>query len=88
MGSLGWDPCGAFAQMGSLGWDPCDAFPRMGSLGLVQVDYHREDGLGPGDKFAKPMALVMPHCFSPEEGTESVVMLGCPHGQVVQLIDV
>ena len=30
--------------------------------------------------FARPLTLVMPHCFSPDHGGESCVLLGAPHG--------
>ena len=32
-------------------------------------------------KFAKPLTLVMPHCFCPADGRESTVMLGARHGE-------
>ena len=43
---------------------------------------HEPDGGGEGggSRWAKPLTLVMPHCFCPDEGTESCVMLGAPHG--------
>ena len=39
-----------------------------------------ELGDEPAPAFAKPLTLVLPHCFDPREGVESVVMLGAPHG--------
>ena len=37
----------------------------------------------PGVEFAKPITLVVPHCFSEhrDEAMESLTMLGAPHGK-------
>mmetsp|Transcript_80781 Transcript_80781/g.160512 ORF Transcript_80781/g.160512 Transcript_80781/m.160512 type:complete len:891 (-) Transcript_80781:425-3097(-) len=58
---------------------------------IVRIDYPAfasndevpEVGANRLPPFAKPLTLVMPHCFSNrsvQEGEESVVMLGAPHG--------
>ena len=55
---------------------------------VVRVDFPAfEDGVeppGPEDPkqppFAKPLTLIMPHCFDKNEGEESCVVLGVPHG--------
>ena len=38
------------------------------------------DATGSAKTFETPLTLVVPHCFSPAEGTESVVLLGAPVG--------
>ena len=36
--------------------------------------------MAPGEDFLKPAELVLPHCFCPKEGQETVVMLTCRSG--------
>ncbi len=55
---------------------------------VVRIDYPAfEDGLelpelgaAQAPPFRAPLTLVLPHCFDPRDGKESVVMLGAPHG--------
>jgi len=46
---------------------------------LVRVSY--EPQLGGEINFNEPLELSMPHCFDPEEGSESLVMLCCREGE-------
>jgi hypothetical protein len=44
---------------------------------------HRDEH-GPGATqraFAKPLTLILPHCFEPSQGEQECVMLGAPHGE-------
>jgi len=55
---------------------------RMGEFPftpLVRVNY--SPGMAPGADFTQALELSMPHCFDPEDGLESVVMLGCRDGE-------
>ena len=50
-------------------------------LGIInQIDIGQADAGGETRAFATPLTLSMPHCFSPEDGSESVVLLGAPAG--------
>lgn len=55
---------------------------------VVRVDYpaFKDDNQVPelgGDRakpFEQPLTLVIPHCFDPDDGKESCILLGAPHG--------
>ena len=45
--------------------------PKLSKRGTTIIEEQTSD---PSLKFAKRPTLVLPHCFSPDEGTESVVI--------------
>ena len=70
-------------EAAAYGQAPLFLVPPLTSvpLGIInQVDIGQADAGDETRAFATPLTLSMPHCFSPEDGSESVVLLGAPAG--------
>ena len=56
------------------------AFPAVEDRQGVGRNHVTELSSKQAKRFVRPLTLRMPHCFAPEAGVASVVMVGAPHG--------
>lgn len=59
---------------------PCSPIIRLDAPAFMNGNEPPALGSEPSAPFPSKVTLIMPHCFDPREGMESVVVLGAAHG--------